>query len=478
MVPGLPGYRAMPFRSIPMRAAIPAVPLALALAAACDSPVQPNDLQRSRFDLRANNAVIPTQSEADAISANVQRFHLPAELPFPTIVDPRFASPDATNTTVVGYAHAGDAAIWTGHYLAAEATRFEVTKSPEVLANARRALDGIQGLVDVTADAMPTNPGLLARFLWPDSWWYAARMASEEGGHGLYRGSSGGIPHQWIGNTTRDQYSGVFFGLAVAYDAFDGVADGRDRAKLKKQIRTLVTRMLDFLLRNGWNVPMPDDSYSTTFLQRPDQQLALLQIGRHVNPKRFEQIYQAHRAAHLANVGTPIAVECQDTHGSYYKFNLNHINLYNLIRLETEAVTRAVYLDAFATLRACTGGRGPTPEFLGPEPDHQNAHFNMIERALLGATGHDAETRAFLGLWLSRPRRDYYVDHGTTYGVCGSDRACQVIPVDHRVNTDFLWQRSPYLIRPDRVGDGTIETAAIDYLLPYWMARRHQVLTD
>jgi hypothetical protein len=37
------------------------------------------------------------------------------------------------------------------------------------------------------------------------------------------------------------------------------------------------------------------------------------------------------------------------------------------------------------------------------------------------------------------------------------------------VNTDFLWQRSPFLLYGG--GFGTIETAAIDYILSYWMAR-------
>jgi hypothetical protein len=457
---------------MPMRRAVAV--LLLLLAAACESPVAPADPGRSAVDLRATAAVAPTQSEADAISANIQRLHLVAEFPHATIVDPRFASPDPTNTTVVGYAHAGDAAIWTGHYLAAEAFRFRVTKSRAALANAQRALDGIQGLVDVTADAMPRNRGLLARFLWPRSWWYSTQMAADEGGHGLYRGRPGGVPHYWIGSTTRDQYSGVFFGLAVAYDAFGEIPNARQRATRQRQVRRLVTRMLTFLLRNGWNVPMPDGEYSTTFLGRPDQQLTLLQIGRHVNPERFEAVYQAHRAAHAANVATPIAVECQDTHRSYYKFNLNHINLYNLIRLETDGVARPLYMNAFATLRNCTA-------------THENAHFNMIERGVTGPDAtRDAATKEYLSRWLERPRRDDPVDHRGKYPPCNrtlpppcaDDEAAVVIPVNERVNTDFLWQRSPFLLYPDHPATGTIETAAIDYLLPYWMARYYGVITQ
>jgi hypothetical protein len=452
-----------------MRGAAAAIPVLCTLVAGCDSPVGPhNPAILLPGDAQAVLSAKPNQSAADAVSANIQSLHLPGEFPYPTIIDPRFGSGDpssAAYATVVGYAHAGDAAIWTGHYLGAEAFRFAVTRSPEALANAQRALAGIEGLVEATADAMPANRGLLARFLWPDTWWYGDQMAIEEGGHGVYRGSPGGVAHRWFGNTSRDQYSGVFFGLAVAYDAFALVEDPATRQQSQRRVRKLVTRMLDFLLRNGWNVPMPNGSYSTTFLQRPDQQLTLLQVGRHVNPKKFELTYQAHRAAHSASVSAPMAVECLDPHGSYYKFNLDHINLYNLIRLEEPGVPRTAYMSAFATLRDCTG-------------THQNAHFNMIERGLEGADAkRDRDTEKFLELWLERPRRDYYVDLRGKYPACGEDRSCRVIHIDERVNTDFLWQRSPFLLYPDRPGEGTIETPAIDYLLPYWMGRYYGVIT-
>ncbi|MFN2563918.1 MAG: hypothetical protein ABR499_02745, partial [Gemmatimonadaceae bacterium] len=261
--------------------------------------------------------------------------------------------------------------------------------------------------------------------------------------------------HKWLGNTTRDQYSGVFFGLGVAFDLID-------QPDVRSRIAGLVTRMLGFLLRNYWNTPTPDGSYSTTFLQRPDKQLSFLQVGRRVNPARFGVVYQEYRTTYAGVVIAPIAVDCVDPHRSYYKFNLNHINLYNLIRLEEPGAPRVAYMNAFQALRSCTR-------------NHENAHFNLVERALSGPdAARDADTRKYLGLWLERPRRDYRVDLRSKYPACGENRACGVIPVDERVNTDFLWQRSPFLLYGG--GDGTVETAAIDYLLPYWMGRYYGVL--
>jgi len=71
-----------------------------------------------------------------------------------------------------------------------------------------------------------------------------------------------------------DQYSGVFFGLGAAYDLVDNEA-------FRSSIRTLVTQLLEFLLKHLWTVVMPGGALSecpgrpisTTFIGRPEQQL-------------------------------------------------------------------------------------------------------------------------------------------------------------------------------------------------------------
>src|SRR5262249_54625460 len=154
---------------------------------------------------------------------NIQARHLP----FGTILDPIFSS--STGTDIVGYTRCGDSAIWTGHYLAAESFRYKVTHSADALRNAQGALAGLQSLVDVT------GTDLLARCLVPMSSPFAAGITQEESHNGIH--NSGG--NFWIGNTSRDQYSGAFFGLSVAYDLLDDSAS-------KAAIQALVTRMLDF----------------------------------------------------------------------------------------------------------------------------------------------------------------------------------------------------------------------------------------
>ena len=415
-------------------------------------PTNPSGKSAATPPSFAVHFIAPTQSDADAISSIIRSRHMP----YGTLADPGFATSDETSPdyfTIVTYNRTGDGAIWTGHYLAAESFRFAATGSPDALANARAALNGIQSLVDVTS---PAAPDLLARSWLPQDSKYLPKIQTDEGHNGLYPSTYRGQPVYWIGNTTRDQYSGVFFGLSLAFEHVPA---------LRNQASSLVTRLLDRLLANGWNVIMPDGSASTTFLGRPDQQLALLQIGRQVNPARYTTIYETFRAANAATAGLPIATECQDPHGSYFKFNLDYINMFSLVRLEERASPfRREYVQIYNTLRGCTR-------------THKNAHFNMIDRALKGPkSARDSATERFLGQWLTRPRRAFFSDVSDKYAACGENRACDVVPVYDRPNTDFLWQRSPFLLYGG--GDSTVETAAIDYLLPYWMARYYGVLTS
>jgi uncharacterized protein (TIGR03437 family) len=143
--------------------------------------------------------------------------------------------------------------------------------------------------------------------------------------------------------------------------------------------------------------------------------------------------------------------------GSYFKFSLDYMTFYNLVRIQDNDGNRGAYQIA----RKFTAS-------------HQNAFFNMVDRALNGPNAvRDAETRTLLDQWLQRPRRDFFIDNSKTVAVCGPE-ACNPVPVPQRPPTDFLWQRDPFQLFGG--GSGVIEGAGVDYLLPYWMARYYNVV--
>lgn len=367
-------------------------------------------------------------------------------MPFGTVIDPVFASP--ASDTIVNYTRCADSAIWTGHYLAAESFRSSVTNEAAALANVRGALAGLKSLVDVT------GTDLLARCLIPMSSPFAAGIESEESANGIHTSGQ----NFWVGNTSRDEYLGVFFGLSIAYSFVN-------QPDVRSSVQALVARMLNFLIAHGWNVVMPDGTISTTFVIRPEEQLALLQIGKQVSPSAFATAYQTAASNVAGLTSIPVIVDASDVRDSYFKFNLDAISFYNLIRLETSTSLLAQYNTAYAV-------------YWNAIKTHMNPHFNMIDRALNGPnTARDAQTITDLNQFLQRPRRDMYVNLEGQFPSCVSaDQSCNPIPIPRRVTTDFLWQRSPFQLVGG--GSGVIEGAGIDYILPYWMGRYYKVVDD
>ena len=400
------------------------------------------------------NPVAPLRSRSpqpgerlERTSHSVRARLLRRHLPHGTILDPIFAAPDSDQ--IVAYSRGGDSAIWTGHYLAAETFRFVATGSADAWHSVIDIVRQMRKLVDVTG----TN--LLARVWLPAGSPWADAVASEERNNGVWEGSMDGRPAIWVGNTSRDQYLGFLFGLSVAYE---WIHDPDVRA----EIRDLVTRAVGFLLDRDWAVRMPDGSISTVFWHRADQRLAVLQVGRQVNDARFSGPYRRDRFVGSAQTIPIMGAEVLDDHSSYFKFNLIAIAMFSLIRSELSDTHRGRYSTAYRIFRRTVD-------------DHGNAHFNMIDRALEGADERrDRETVDLLLAWTRRPIRDFFVDYRGEVASCGSDKACQPIPVEDRVRTDFVWQRSPFQMFGG--GDGFIENPGVDFLLPYWMARAYGVL--
>ena len=350
-------------------------------------------------------------------------------MPFGTLLDPIYGSP--ASDQIVGYTRCGDSALWTGAYLAAESFRYNVTRSADALQNVKSALAGLKALTDLTGD------NRLARCIVQANSPYAAGIANEEAANSIHQNP----PWIWVDNTSRDQVVGAFFGLGVAFDLVDDPA-------VKAGASDLATRLVGFISRHQWS---PNDDVTGTFLLRPEELQMLLQVAWHVNPSN---------TVSGPFIVLPMATGVQFdvlSNSSYFKFDLDSMSFYHLLRLQDNGDNRSAYM----TLRNYTA-------------PHQNAFFNMIDRALSGPdAGRDAETRALLDQWLQRPRRDFYVDVSSKVAVCGSE-ACQPVPVPLRPPATFLWEVDPFQLNGG--GSGIIENAGVDYILPYWMARYYGVI--
>jgi uncharacterized protein (TIGR03437 family) len=375
--------------------------------------------------------VSPAQSaepDALAITSEILANHVP----FGGIIDPVFDSP--TGTTIVGYSDCGDSALWTGAFIAAESFHYAVNQSPDALTNVKNALAGLKALDDVTGN------NRLARCMFPSNWQFANYVAMSQSSNTVNQSP----PWEWVDNTSRDEIVGAMFGLAAAYDLVND-------PDVKSSVGALAARIAGYVSGHNWT---PNNDIGNTFLDRPEELQNLLDVTRHVDPGNgisgpfFNPI----------PFDAGVLVDVNGGNGSYFKFNLDYMTFYTLVRYNPNS---SQYLGAYVDVRNYTA-------------NHQNPFFDIIDHALRGANHFDTEIRPLLDQWLLRPKRDLYIDDSKIVKTCSSTEACNPIPVPLRPTTDFLWQRDPFQLTGG--GYDTTETPGIDYILPYWMGRYYGVI--
>ena len=411
-----------------------------------------------------------------------------AHIPHGTLLMARMDTPandtwlDAyTNTgrgvqgSVVAYNDGGDSAIWTGHYLAAESYRYALTGSSEALDNVGHTLKGIGALLDVNG-----GTGLLARVAAPESSLMGQRILSD----GVFRQAQL-YGETWVGRQggngiSRDQYSGVFFGLGLAYEHVPA-------ARLDAERR--VKQMLDYLIAHDWYVdedrpPLQagSTSFPTFWFGVEYQKLAFLLTGHRMDPARYSaELAAAGPLTKLSWFGAWTGVLGLE---SYYKYNLSHIGLHTYFRLETDPGRWQDMRRAYAIIERYVG-------------HHRNAHFDLIQTSIDPSAQVDLfpstreALRQFLGMchrdvappvvdlsgvtWVTLPTFGHSTRGGTlSLGGSTAQYPTEPLPMQLRQpGGDFIWQRDPFSPATPNGGDAYVEKNGLDLLLPYWMGR-HQ----
>jgi len=146
-----------------------------------------------------------------------------------------------TNYDEIECAHTqGDSMIWTGMYLAAQAIRYRVTGEQDAYDEVVRVVNYMHDAMDIT-DTL----GYLPRYADIDEMPYNCNLPP---GHGWrVKGTGEWEGYFWVDHTSRDQYSGYWFGMAEAYDAIED-EDVRDI------IRQDLADIIQMLEENWWNI--------------------------------------------------------------------------------------------------------------------------------------------------------------------------------------------------------------------------------
>jgi hypothetical protein len=554
---------------LPVTATIPA-PDMLSQFLSISGDGLPRELGKTD-DSRGQTAVAPPNVDYAGVAEKVEKASRHSHMPFGAVfsIERRHADPSVHRhaaATPAGallpfdefYAKEEDSSLWTGHFLAAAALRQAATGDPDALKLVGDLLSGIERLFwvaegDVVKDGQSSpgaKGGVFARSALPDTskirWWeaddniavdgrsyyersddeFVATRGSEATPHpasartetplsaSARRDIPVHIPTTWRGigcgdrNETdhplsRDQYAGVFYGLFAAHQfvADDGI---------RLRTRVLMTKMLDFLLANDWNVPLPPEGAAirTSYLGAFDHQLAFLRIGATIAPARFGGHYNRVAAASAAS-WLPIWLSAMEPMDGYFKFNLTHAVISPTLLAEEDPALRNNYRRAYDILRRATG-------------HHRNAYFNLV-RILVESPGDRAaasliasgsnphlslaeEIKGTLAEWVARldkvkspsglptdkvPNPDYLLGLWPDVKLYTTISGGKVyispfaLAVDKRIGDGmgFAWERDPFRVglRPGPhntapttvdagAGDPLREGPAVDYLLAYWLA--------
>jgi hypothetical protein len=369
----------------------------------------------------------------------------------------------------------GDSGEMTGHYLAALAFQYAVTHDATAQARGARALDTLRTLLTMRHDVGVGDLGSMNRSIMPISFipdWERPKP-------GYTPGQDFAMP--WHGDqyfftdyASRDEYMGLFYGLAIARDLFDD-------PNLKASAQASIEMALDYLLANDWTWRRRDGSLGERWQGVLEQQYAWILAGYHGNPAKYQSVHDQYQGfCDLLWVGFWTSV--MDPFYSYYKFQLGTGSIYSLLRLETDPVAWQRAYQSVAILRHYIG-------------HHLNPLFNNVYLATdpSSKTQLGGENANLLTRWLNSQRRRERIDiHNdptieqvdytppvNTTALPGNGPAPTIkvakypLPPEKRVGSGFMWSVSPVQLDPGYPAnpDANIEGESLDFVLPYWQAR-------
>lgn len=386
------------------------------------------------------------------------------------------------------------------------------------------------GWIDFGGGVFPAEAGLLMRTCTPED--SAPRWRDLRNNFEGLEELIGPIPWEdgrnWycVGSTSRDSYAGTIFGLSVAFDFFGGP----ENAELKAMAGHDLMAMTDYAAKYLWFQVRPHGKIanpvfghndltgpvSPLFIQVPLPRLHLVATARHAaktlglaEPLRRYEVLRASELAASVLSGALLDqafIDSSNPHDAHYKFQLNLMSFFNVIRLEEDPLIRNELLRALAVQDATTGDDG-------------NAFYEGLMYALTGDQAkltmavehhrqwldyyafHEATARRGVTPFLHTPRCaltepappgapieqqplecvpkdqvDVVIDipgvgptefphRPGTEGI----RAKEPLPVGVRRLADFLWQKDPTIVTGDH--DTPWRGPSIDFISTYWIIR-------
>jgi hypothetical protein len=437
---------------------------------------------------------------------------------------------DASRTSLAFYSGTGDAALWSGTTLAAEAWRYRTTGAPDAAAEMARLTATLHRLFNVSGE-----PAYLARLAVPTGDTTPLETMSRCSDNNWHCGKSyAGAQWDWLGHTSRDAYTGVMLGYAEAYAS---TRDETVRAAIRADVVALVTELMKdrmvpatvtvqgvpidktLALTNvvlspsemtngrvtitvgssnelygareflpdfadvltqivGVSPPVPRPSSAMMLGAFFSEALAMTDgvAGMTATHQALRAYYDAHADAWLDVAAQwSFAANCGS---GYYANHIAFIMAYEWAHLEKDATRGARIRDAILDGRmwsALSGQKNPYFAFLWGATRAQPPAAPTISAA-----------NAELAQFPVGPRVHVAVDHSADAAYQPHDSSCTSEPmadtatlavdVRDRVVEDFLWQRGPWRLLDG--GNAAEVYPGVDFVAAYWAARANGFVAD
>ena len=221
--------------------------------------------------------------------------------------------------------------LFTGVYCASQCFRYKVTGDEEAKANAKKAVEAMIKLTEITG-----KPGFTAR---------ATRYSHEEnfltGNREEWHVCEDNPECEWLGETSSDEMTGHYFAYGIYYDL---VADKKEKKRIAKVVKTITDHIIDnnFHLTDVDGIPTTWANWEPDLLNNDDRWyyergtnsleiLSFLKTTYHVTgDEKYNQIFDMLIKKHHYAMNC-MQYKVEDGHVAHIDDQLDFVNIYPLI---------------------------------------------------------------------------------------------------------------------------------------------------
>ncbi len=221
--------------------------------------------------------------------------------------------------------------LFTGLYCASQCFRYKVTGDEKAKANAKRAVEAMIKLTEVTG-----KPGFTARATRYSDDPYFGQDNREE-----WHVCEDNPDCEWLGETSSDEMTGHYFAYGIYYDL---VADKKEKEKIAEVVKTITDHILEnnFHLCDVDGVPTTWANWEPELLNNDDRWyyergtnsleiLSFLKTTYHVTgDEKYNEVFDMLIKKHHYAMNC-IQYKCEDGHVAHIDDQLDFTNIYPLI---------------------------------------------------------------------------------------------------------------------------------------------------